>query len=76
MHQKIDSSTVRETNTCLILNVSKFWAGQVENWPGPVDFYIEHVRDILFWESAPGGRLNKKDGLSRCGDSHVKDKMS
>ena len=26
--------------------------------------------------SAPGGRLNKKDGLSRYGDSHVKDKTS
>ena len=24
----------------------------------------------------PGGRLNKKDGLSRYGDSHVKDKTS
>ena len=24
----------------------------------------------------PGGRLNKKDGLSRCGNSHVKDKTS
>ena len=24
----------------------------------------------------PGGRLNKKDGLNRCGDSHVKDKTS
>ena len=23
-----------------------------------------------------GGRLNKKDGLTRCGDSHVKDKTS
>ena len=23
-----------------------------------------------------GGRLNKKDGLSRYGDSHVKDKTS
>ena len=23
-----------------------------------------------------GGRLNKKDGLTRYGDSHVKDKMS
>ena len=22
----------------------------------------------------PGGRLNKKDGLTRYGDSHVKDK--
>ena len=25
---------------------------------------------------AAGGRLNKKDGLSRYGDSHVKDKTS
>ena len=24
----------------------------------------------------PGGRLNKKDGLARYGDSHVKDKTS
>ena len=24
----------------------------------------------------PGGRLNKKDSLSRYGDSHVKDKTS
>ena len=26
------------------------------------------------WE--PGGRLNKKDGLTRYGNSHVKDKTS
>ena len=26
--------------------------------------------------SYPGGRLNKKDGLTRYGDSHVKDKTS
>ena len=25
---------------------------------------------------APGGRLNKKDGLTRYGDSHAKDKTS
>ena len=25
---------------------------------------------------APGGRLNKKDGLTRYGDSHVKDKTA
>ena len=24
----------------------------------------------------PGGRLNKKDGLTRYGDSHIKDKTS
>ena len=26
--------------------------------------------------SKPGGRLNKKDGLTRYGNSHVKDKTS
>ena len=30
----------------------------------------------LYVISAPGGRLNKKDGLTRYGDSHVKDKTS
>ena len=27
-------------------------------------------------EATPGGRLNKKDGLTRYGNSHVKDKTS
>ena len=31
------------------------------------------MRDIV---SEAGGRLNKKDGLTRYGDSHVKDKTS
>ena len=26
--------------------------------------------------TSPGGRLNKKDGLTRYGNSHVKDKTS
>ena len=36
----------------------------IENMP----FYGRNKR--------PGGRLNKKDGLTRYGDSHVKDKTS
>ena len=32
---------------------------------------LNHVR-----KKGPGGRLNKKDGLTRYGDSHVKDKTS
>ena len=32
---------------------------------------LDHVVD-----TEPGGRLNKKDGLTRYGDSHVKDKTS
>ena len=34
---------------------------------------------IVFWaitDQGTGGRLNKKDGLTRYGDSHVKDKTS
>ena len=33
-------------------------------------------KDGLYIETDPGGRLNKKDGLTRYGDSHVKDKTS
>ena len=29
---------------------------------------------LMLWY--PGGRLNKKDGLTRYGNSHVKDKTS
>ena len=34
------------------------------------------VKIYLDIEKTPGGRLNKKDGLTRYGDSHVKDKTS
>ena len=30
----------------------------------------------LWFRVQSGGRLNKKDGLTRYGDSHVKDKTS
>ena len=32
--------------------------------------------DGMILYKRPGGRLNKKDGLTRYGDSHVKDKTS
>ena len=35
---------------------------------------IEAIWTWSVWP--PGGRLNKKDGLTRYGDSHVKDKTS
>ena len=44
---------MRETNTRLLTIVSSFWAGQVENWPARVEFYIERTRDICFTASAP-----------------------
>ena len=36
-------------------NVSQFWAGWAENWPGRLKFYEEHthIRDICFRASAP-----------------------
>ena len=33
-------------------------------------------KTIFITRWGPGGRLNKKDGLTRYGDSHVKDKTS
>ena len=36
-----------------------------------------HVKlDFQKLDQHTGGRLNKKDGLTRYGDSHVKDKTS
>ena len=34
------------------------------------------MKPLLNWFKDAGGRLNKKDGLTRYGDSHVKDKTS
>ena len=34
------------------------------------------IGEIALLKLHPGGRLNKKDGLTRYGDSHVKDKTS
>ena len=45
--------TVRETNAHPLANVSAFWAGQAENWPGQVEFCIEHIRETCFGASAP-----------------------
>ena len=34
------------------------------------------INTVMYLVSDTGGRLNKKDGLTRYGDSHVKDKTS
>ena len=44
-----------------------------EPWFRSGELSTEHIK-IYVQES--GGRLNKKDGLTRYGDSHVKDKTS
>ena len=42
--------------------------------------YKTQLRSQIYHQKRPnplaGGRLNKKDGLTRYGDSHVKDKTS
>ena len=40
------------------------------------NFYILHIPQEGHKCMEPVGRLNKKDGLTRYGDSHVKDKTS
>ena len=40
---------------------------------------MKHNDEFVFPDDSPpppGGRLNKKDGLTRYGNSHVKDKTS
>ena len=37
---------------------------------------LDHLQSQWWSCLGPGGRLNKKDGLTRYGDSHVKDKTS
>ena len=41
---------------------------------GPIDNNLALVQ-VMAWHQT-GGRLNKKDGLTRYGNSHVKDKTS
>ena len=47
----------------------------LNNW---LALYNATIHDAVQWHiyATPGGRLNKKDGLTRYGDSHVKDKTS
>ena len=56
------------------LNLSPFWIFQSSKdfRNGPVPMLLRYFPRIR----QPGGRLNKKDGLTRYGDSHVKDKTS
>ena len=42
----------------------------------PVIAYHVCMKKKRRGEKESGGRLNKKDGLTRYGDSHVKDKTS
>ena len=41
-----------------------------------IDMMLYHQLPFVFLYNISGGRLNKKDGLTRYGNSHVKDKTS
>ena len=47
----------------------------IEVWLMDIKTYISACSPLLN-ETSSGGRLNKKDGLTKYGDSHVKDKTS
>ena len=64
------------------LDDGHWWSNNSHNQEAPRNVTVGAARDVTvdsstvstFWE--PGGRLNKKDGLTRYGNSHVKDKTS
>ena len=54
-----------------------------DHWHYEIDMHLTCIYNILIWLldmetliPETGGRLNKKDGLTRYGNSHVKDKAS
>ena len=49
------------------------WISDPQSWFNLI-FLTTTVYEYLF--ISPGGRLNKKDGLTKYGNSHVKDKTS
>ena len=51
--------------------------GMIPAWHTCGLFYsqIDQLKQLRDYDES-GGRLNKKDGLTRYGDSHVKDKTS
>ena len=67
---------------CVFYNILRPWRND-RNYPDRifklilhVGMYIIELSSVSVFEKATGGRLNKKDGLTRYGDSHVKDKTS
>ena len=44
---------MREINARQLAKEGAFRAWQVENWPGWVEFCIDHIKDICLRESAP-----------------------
>ena len=53
-----------------------FWYKIISQQPRDFTIQLTFQTQQGIFNTAPGGRLNKKDGLTRYGDSHVKDKTS
>ena len=51
------------------------WSNSTDHLRVPWGWFL-YPRIVTFTATLLGGRLNKKDGLTRYGDSHVKDKTS
>ena len=61
------------------MSIFDIWLLLQSHYQTPVGFtrtqmHFEHYQGYM--RGDPGGRLNKKDGLTRYGNSHVKDKTS
>ena len=65
-------------------SITKLHIKTIKIWESPFVYHIwSHQHGFKYWDvmlignkQEPGGRLNKKDGLTSYGDSHVKDKTS
>ena len=57
----------------LVTQIAKFMG---PTWGPPGSCRPQMGPMLAPWTLLSGGRLNKKDGLTRYGDSHVKDKTS
>ena len=67
-------------NLLYIMCIENLWeTKQIDEYVWQVSYKVLQDRwiniDVLYEMERPGGRLNKKDGLTRYGDSHVKGHM-
>ena len=64
---------------CRDMRKISMWSNPIKhvlNYSAPNFYRISNLIEKTSVGLRPGGRLNKKDGLTRYGDSHVKDKTS
>ena len=69
-------SWLKKLNCCCTIKASLFKSSDNKTPVDDLYLIFKWVADTSLYGRMPGGRLNKKDGLTRYGDSHVKDKTS